>query len=315
MKKIFSVLIDTKHKGQNPSKFKVKLPDYFIRNPLNKKAKYDWYISIKNFAMLNSFSNVTRGINNTIILYEERVADSVLNIPDTIDDIDLTLFNEIPIYLDEGNPNVIDLQTHFNDLFQAYNIEIEYLPYSSKYSFTYTIPFAQIGLPVRKQFLYFKDSYDLFGMESDRLYPFYNPTHNPTIATYGANVMGDYLLKFHIDPSSDFQLRDINYCNMGNNFTECELFWMLNIAVLPYDVIYYQRTTEDLIPINLFKDSINEFQINLTNQDNQEVEGLADYQMTIEFICVEKQEHLNKILDLLKHIYLWVGTYFSRKMM
>ena len=101
---------------------------------------------------------------------------------------------------------------------------------------------------------------------------------------------------------------------MGTNFRECDLFFMLNINVLPYDVIYYQRTTEDLIPIQLFKDTINEFQIDITNQDNQQIEGLADWQGSIELICIEKQEHITKILDLLKHIYLWIGTYFSKKM-
>ena len=69
MKKIHSVFIDTKYKNQNPSQFQIKLPDYFIRNPSNRNQQCDWYLSIKNFAMLNSFSNISRGINDTIVLF------------------------------------------------------------------------------------------------------------------------------------------------------------------------------------------------------------------------------------------------------
>ena len=314
MKKIHSVFVDTKYKNQNPSQFQIKLPDYFIRNPSNRNQQCEWYLSIKNFAMLNSFSNISRGINSSIVLFQERVADSVVDIPLTLADIDLALFDEIEINIPEGNPNVAELEAKFNELLAPYNIEATYVSYNSTFRFEILFPFDEMGQLVLKKFLYFKTSYDFFGMRKDHIYPFYDITHNPTTSYTNVNLLGDYLLKFHINSKSDFKLRDINYCNMATDFKECDLFFMLNINVLPYDVIYYQRTTEDLIPIQLFKDTINEFQIDITNQDNQAIEGLADWQGSIELICIEKQEHIAKILDLLKHIYLWIGTYFSKKM-
>ena len=314
MQKKHTIFVDTKHNNQNPSQFKIKLPDYFIRNPSNRNVKCDWYLSLKNFAMINSFSNISSGINDSIVLFQERVADSVVDIPLTLADIDSALFEAIEIVIPEGNPNVNELEDKFNELLAPYNIEATYVSYNSSFRFDILFPFANMGQPILKKFLYFKTSYELFGMRQDHIYPFYDLTHNPTTSFTNVNLLGDYLLKFHINSQSDFKLKNTNYCNMGTNFRECDLFFMLNINVLPYDVIYYQRTTEDLIPIQLFKDTINEFQINITNQDNQAIEGLADWQGSIELICVEKQEHIAKILDLLKHIYLWIGTYFSKKM-
>ena len=70
--KIHTIFIDTKiDKSQNPSKFKVKLNNWFLRNNIknNDGAKSEWFMSIKTVTMMNSFSNVSTGINDKIILY------------------------------------------------------------------------------------------------------------------------------------------------------------------------------------------------------------------------------------------------------
>jgi len=69
--KIHTIFIDTKiDKSQNPSNFKVKLNNWFLRNNIknNDGSKSEWFISIKTVTMLNSFSNVSTGINDKIIL-------------------------------------------------------------------------------------------------------------------------------------------------------------------------------------------------------------------------------------------------------
>ena len=96
-------------------------------------------------------------------------------------------------------------------------------------------------------------------MQKDNIYPFYDITHNPTTSYTNVNLLGDYLLKFHINSQSDFKLKNTNYCNMGTNFRECDLFFMLNINVLPYDVIYYQRTAEDLIQFSFLRILLTSF--------------------------------------------------------
>ena len=72
----FSVYIDTSSDKEqtNPSKFKVKLNNWFLRNNIKNSdnSKKDWYVSVKSLAMLNSFSNITRGINDSVIIYEQK---------------------------------------------------------------------------------------------------------------------------------------------------------------------------------------------------------------------------------------------------
>ena len=73
MKKKHTIYIDTKlDNNQNPSNFNIRLNNSFVRDNIlnnNGATKSEWYISIKNFAIMNSFSNVTKGINDKIILF------------------------------------------------------------------------------------------------------------------------------------------------------------------------------------------------------------------------------------------------------
>ena len=53
---------------------------------------------------------------------------------------------------------------------------------------------------------------------------------------------------------------------------------------MPYDIISYERVSKNIIPIELYKNNIREFEIKTTNNDNTDIEGLADWIMVIEFI-------------------------------
>ena len=82
---------------------------------------------------------------------------------------------------------------------------------------------------------------------------------------------------------------------------------MLLVNALPYDIISYERSSQNYIPIELYKNSIREFTINATNNDNGEIEGLADWIMVIEFIQKKTFNYEYKIFKILKEIYLWVA--------
>ena len=112
-KKIHSIFIDTKiDKSQNPSNFKVKLNNCFLRNNIknNDGGKSEWFISVKTLTMMNSFSNVTTDINDKIILYVEKNLNS--------DELEIgtndSNYNKHIFLLQEGNPNVIDIQKKLN---------------------------------------------------------------------------------------------------------------------------------------------------------------------------------------------------------
>ena len=312
LKKVYTVFVDTKMSSQNPSMFQVTLPDYFIRTGIKNDYYQDneWYISIKSCAMLNSFKNITKDINDSIIVYEYNGQADIDDSEIYTDTIEPELFTTTSIRLKEGNPNVTELESHFNDIMLSYNVLAIYNSYDSTYTFTVRLA------STKKLYICFDTSHEMFGMDKNRLYPIYKK--NKTFESVrNVNLLADRLLKFHIDNNkSDFRILNSNYSNLdinSENFTNSMLFFMLPIYVNPYELIYYERKTEEKIPIQLNKNAINSFQINITNQDNTFVEGLADYLMVIEFIHIKRDKNLKKLLELVRQIYMWVGTYISRK--
>jgi len=101
----------------------------------------------------------------------------------------------------------------------------------------------------------------------------------------------------------------MSYCNHGLSglFSECSIFFMLPVNALPYDIITYERASKNMIPIELYKNSIKEFEIIASNNDNGEIEGLADYIMIIEFMQKKTFNYEHKIYKLIKEIYLWLA--------
>ncbi len=83
---------------------------------VNLFSKKDWYVSVKSLAMLNSFSNITRGINDSVIIYEQKTVGAPS--PDTDPNASAN-YTQYLITLDEGNPNVIDLQRQINNKLTA----------------------------------------------------------------------------------------------------------------------------------------------------------------------------------------------------
>ena len=133
-KKIHTIFIDTKiDKSQNPSNFKVRLNNCFLRNNIknNDGGKSEWFMSIKTVTMINSFSNISSGINDEIVLYVEKNLNS--------DELEIGVNDDIydrHIYLlPSGNPNVIDIQKRLNIFLKTYDLECSYEQYNSSFIF------------------------------------------------------------------------------------------------------------------------------------------------------------------------------------
>ena len=62
-----------------------------------------------------------------------------------------------------------------------------------------------------------------------------------------------------------------------------------------------------MIPIELYKNSIRDFEIVVTNNDNGDIEGLADYIMVLEFIQIKTFNYEFKIYKIMKEIYMWLA--------
>ena len=133
-KKIHTIFIDTKiDKSQNPSKFKVRLNNWFLRNNIknNDGGKSEWFMTVKTLTMMNSFSNVSTDINDEIILYvEKNLNTDELEIGTNDGNYDKYIF-----LLPEGNPNVIDIQKKLNVFLKTYELECLYDGYDSTFVF------------------------------------------------------------------------------------------------------------------------------------------------------------------------------------
>lgn len=308
-KKTHSIYIDTKiDKTQNASNFKVKLNNWFLRNNIknNDGSKSEWFISIKTLAMLNSFSNISAGINDAVILY---VAKDLIK-PELVlgaNDGDYDVFEyKLPV----GNPNVIDIQQRLNLFLSLYGLECAYFNYDSTYIFKNLIP----SLDNRKKYLLFKNTFDLLGFEEDVLYYLNNTTKKEFKSNHAINVMADRLLKFSIGGNSDFSLKHSNYCNHNlesKMFSDCNMFHLQVVNCLPYDLIHYERSCNNLTPIELHGNTINNFEILVRNQDGDDVEGLSNFIMVLEFINIKTWNYEQKIFKILLDIYLWVASFLE----
>jgi len=303
-KKTHTIFIDTKiDKSQNPSNFKVKLNNSFLRNNIknNDGGKSEWFMSIKTVTMINSFSNVSTGINDEIILYVAKDKNRpVLQIGTNDNDYDKYSF-----ILPEGNPNVIEIRRKLNVFLLTHKLECLYDSYNS----TFVFQNLKTSNDLKKIYFDFSNTYDLLGFTEGSLYLLNNSDKKSFRSNRNVNLLADRLIKFSLGSNSDFCIKNMSFCNHGLTgiFSECNTFFMLPINALPYDVISYERASKNLIPIELYKNSIKDFEIIARNNDNEAIEGLSDYIMVLEFIQKKTFNYEFKIYKILKEIYLWVG--------
>jgi hypothetical protein len=308
----YTVFIDTSSdKTQNPSKFKIKLNNWFMRNNIKNSdsSKKDWYISVKSLAILNSFSNVSRGINDSIDIYEQITPGA------TAPNVNANVMAHYKLYsivLDEGNPNVASLQKQINDKLTAeglVDIKFSYSSYNSK--FTVSINNAN----TKVFYIHFKNSFELFGFEKDVYYLLFLGGNNESAVSYtNVNLLSDRLIKFELAPNSDFRIKNTHYSNITYGwFQDCNIFHLQPVNVDPYRLIYYTRSTNELLPIELHKNSITDFQINVINQDSDDIEGLAHWIMVLEFTQVKTWNYDIKIYNVIKEMYLWIAMFFRNK--
>ena len=309
MKKKHTIYIDTKSdNNQNPSNFNIRLNNSFVRDNIlnnNGATKSEWYISIKNFAMINSFSNVTKGINDKIILFNAKAQLS----PDLKEDLSnaTTDYKATEIILPEGNPNVINIRDALNAILNLTNNEIlcTYNDIDSKFEFKAN----PLSIHRRKRYLLFQNTYDLLGFQKSQLYLIDNVTFKKFKSSKPVNLLADRLIKFSLGNNSDIRLKEMNFCNHNSVYDECNMFALFPVNVQSYELIYYQRSTEDLIPIELLGNSIRNIEILARNQDNDPIEGLSNYIMVLELINIKEYDYQKKIYNVLFDIYMWIATF------
>ena len=312
-----TIFIDTKMDDkQKPSNFRVKVNNWFIRNNIknNDGASNEWYMSVKTFSMFNSFSNITTGLNDKVILYvgknlnsPELTFSDLSPSPGVLGPHKINDYDKYELTIPPGNPNVANIRDFLNTELAVYGIECIYRDYDSKYVFKN----IATSTDKKRKYIIFENTFDLLGMEKDKLYLLDNAVNTKFESTKNVNLLADRLVKFSLGNNSDIRLKNTNYCNHMSVYDECNHFFLMPVNVQSYDLMYYQRTTEDLIPIELLGNTIRNIEILARNQDGGEIEGLSNYIMILELIQVKKWNYEKKIYDVLKQIYLWVASFLK----
>jgi hypothetical protein len=251
---------------------------------------------------------VSKGINDSIYFYVAK-DDTKSELEAGVNDADYDVYEYI---LPIGNPNVLDLETRLNAFLKPYELECDYYNYDSSYIFKNNL----LSTDKRKKYLYFKNSFDLLGFKKDTYYYLNNVDKKEFKSDTAINLMADRLIKFSISSNSCFSLKYSNYCNQHDDsklFSNCNMLHLQVVNVLPYDLIYYQRQCDDLIPIELHNNSIDSFQISARNQDDQGIEKLSNYIMVLDFTCVKTIDYEYKIYNIIYELYLWVASFLKTK--
>ena len=309
-KKTHTIFIDTKiDKNQDPSKFKVRINDWFLRNNIknNDGAKSEWYMSVKTLSMMNSFSNVSKYINDKVEIFVAKDDTK----PDLVIGTNEVDYDRYEYIIPEGNPNVVDISKMLSAFLKQYGIECVYDNYASKFIFQNLKSYTD----KTKKFLRFTNTYDLLGFDEGIIYPIDNDLRKEFKSARNVNMLNDRLIKFSLGTNSDFCIKNMSYCNHGLSglFAECNMFFLMPVTVNPYNIIYYERGYENLIPIELYKNNIREFDIIVTNNDNDAIEGLADWVMILEFVQIKTWNYEMKIYKLLKELYLWISLTITKR--
>jgi len=313
---MYNILIDTKLKKQQNGTYKVFLEDNHLKiEDYNANKIYKWFMNIDSFSIMNSFSNITSNINDTIILYREKIGLStpfittrnfILN--DHIDYFEVEKIVSIPA----GNPSIDELIKFIDDELFLYDIAIKYDAYTSKFTLTskyQNLYNEKYGLN------FYKTTSIIFGFNSETFYSINkNPLDVIIKSEISINLNFDYRINLTIGNNSDFNTKKTysNY-NSDDNFLISTICKTFIINVEQYKNFTYNRIVNEPIEIFLLKNYIQNFDIVLTNQDGMPIEQLNYYTLCLNFYYTTSDHvnYLELIFEKLNLIYIYFITFFK----
>ena len=313
---MYNILIDTKLKKQQNGTYKVYLEDNHLKIEDYDPTKiYKWYMNIDSFSIMNSFSNITAGINDTIIIYKEIIGNStsfittenfILN--DHINYFEIEQIIKIP----SGNPSIDELIKFIDDELYLYDITIKYDAYTSKFILTSKY---QNNYNEKYGIVFYKTTSIIFGFNSESFYGINkNPLDVIIKSEISINLNSDYRINLAIGNNSDFNTKK-TYSNYNNddNFLISNICKTFIINVEQYQIFTYNRKINENIEIFLVKNYIQDFEIVLTNQDGMPIEELNYYTLSLNFYYTvsENINYIELIYEKLNLIYIYFITFLK----
>lgn len=212
-----------------------------------------------------------------------------------------------------GNPNVYDIRDELNTLMSG-NCSVTYDKIKNLFDFTRTkgqdTNFYKMYLKMYNcgSFLGFPKSMNKKEIEID--------VTNGLMSYQPINVIYHQQILMNID--GDIQMAINNLDNKNSDVFEPTSVLFMK----PIDINKNQLITYDNIDSNASfqykisqKDTINQINIKITNQDNEDISTLGDWTLTMQLERHDEditESILNQIKEYIKYIFIVIGEYLTR---
>jgi hypothetical protein len=247
---------------------------------------------------------------NTLYQMDETNNEFSLVIRDTSNNLTQLLFFSLDNCV--GNPNVYDIRNELNDLLDGY-ISITYDKIKNLFLFTRTKAQSTTN---DKIYLKIKTCGTFLGFSKDYNNKEIEITTDGVYSYQPINVMYHQQLLINIDGDIQVPINNLDNKNSDTFEPSSVLF------TKPIDINRNQLIMYDNIDGNASfqykisqKDTINQINIRITNQDNEDISTLGDWNLTMQFERHDEditESILNQIKEYIKYIFIVLGEYITR---
>jgi hypothetical protein len=210
-----------------------------------------------------------------------------------------------------GNPNVYDIRDELNTLLKDY-ISVTYDKIKNLFLFTRT---KAVDTSNNKIYLKNKTSANFLGFSKDYINKEIEITTDGVYSYRPINVIYHQQILINID--GDIQMAINNLDNKISDVLEpSSVLFMKPIDINKNQLIMYDNYDGNAsfqYKISQ-KDTINQINVRITNQDNEEIATLGDWQLTMQLERHDEnmtESLLTQIKEYISYIFLIIGTYLS----
>ena len=210
-----------------------------------------------------------------------------------------------------GNPNVYDIRDELNSLLNGY-ISVTYDKIKKLFLFTRT---KATDTSYNKIYLKNKTCGNFLGFPKDHINKEIEITADGVYSYQPINVIYHQQILINID--GDIQMAINNLDNKNSDVLEASsVLFMKPIDINKNQLIMYDNYDGNAsfqYKISQ-KDTINQINIRVTNQDNEEITTLGDWQLTMQLERHDEditESLLTQIKEYISYIILIIGTYLS----
>jgi hypothetical protein len=246
---------------------------------------------------------------NTLYQMDENISDFNIVIRDISNNTFKYLFFSFVDCV--GNPNVYNILEELNLLLNGY-ISVTYDKIKNLFLFTRT---KAVDASNNKIYLKNKTCANFLGFSKDYINKEIEITTDGIYSYQPINVIYHQQLLINID--GDIQMSINNLDNKNSDILEPSSVLFMK----PIDINRNQLIMYDNIDGNASfqykisqKDTINQINIRVTNQDNEDIITLGDWQLTMQLERHDEditESLLTQIKEYISYIFLIIGTYLS----